>query len=295
MRIGIVGTGNMGLPIARNLVSKGHELSFYARRAAAVDELVGVGAAFVGDPAAVARASEVTFTCLPGPDEVREVVLGPSGIAEGASPGMTLIDMTTNSPSLLRELNATLGARGVQVLDAPISGGTYGAASGELAVMVGGDRATFDRLQPLLRDIGDKVVYCGDIGCGMVCKLTNNLLNLSFAVVLGEALTSGVRAGVDLRTLFDAISAGSGNSRRMQAHMTRHLFAGDFEAGFALGLATKDVRLALEMAGETGNPMNLTSQVYNELLSAIERGWGDQDCDAVVRLQEEAAGLELRF
>jgi 3-hydroxyisobutyrate dehydrogenase-like beta-hydroxyacid dehydrogenase len=129
----------------------------------------------------------------------------------------------------------------------------------------------------------------------MVCKLTNNLINLSFAVVLGEALTSGVRAGVDLRTLFDAISAGSGNSRRMQAHMTRHLFAGDFEAGFGLGLATKDVRLALEMARETGNPMKLTSQVYDELLTAIGRGWGDEDCDAVVKLQEEAAGLELRF
>jgi 3-hydroxyisobutyrate dehydrogenase-like beta-hydroxyacid dehydrogenase len=295
MRIGIVGTGNMGLPIARNLVGKGHELSFYARRPEVVSELVSVGAAFAANPAAVARTSDVAFTCLPGPDEVREVVLGPEGIAEGASAGMTLIDMTTNSPSLVRELHATLGKRGVEVVDAPISGGTYGAASGELAVMVGGSRATFDRLQPLLGDIGDKVVYCGEIGSGMVCKLTNNLINLSFAVVLGEALTSGVRAGVNLRTLFDAISASSGNSRRMQAHMTRHLFSGDFEAGFGLGLATKDVRLALEMARETGNPMKLTSQVYDELLTAIDRGWEDEDCDAVIKLQEEAAGLELRF
>jgi 3-hydroxyisobutyrate dehydrogenase len=232
---------------------------------------------------------------LPGPGEVRDIVLGPGGIAEGATPGSAYVDMTTNSPSLLRELHQTLAKRGVQVLDAPISGGTYGAASGELAIMVGGDRATFDRLLPLFRAIGDKVVYCGDVGSGMVCKLTNNLLNLSFAVMLGEALTTGVRAGVDLRTLFDAISASSGNSRRMQAHMTRHLFVGDFEPGFALGLATKDVRLALEMAHESGNPVDLTDQVYARLLTAIERGWANQDCDAVIKLQEEASGIELRF
>ncbi len=295
MRIGIIGTGNMGLPIARNLIRQNHQLTFYARRPETVHELVALGAAAAADPASVARASEVVLTCLPGPDQVRQVVLGPGGILEGVSPGLTYIDMTTNSPSLVRELHAALGAHGAQVLDAPISGGTYGAASGELAVMVGGDRATFDRLLPLLRGIGNKIVYCGDIGSGMVCKLTNNLINLSFAVVLGEALTTGVRAGVDLHTLFDAISAGSGDSRRMQAHMTRHLFAGDFEPGFALGLATKDVRLALEMAHETGNPVDLTDQVYGKLLTAIERGWGNQDCDAVIKLQEEASGIELRF
>jgi 3-hydroxyisobutyrate dehydrogenase len=285
----------MGLPITRNLIRQGHQLTVHARRPEVLSELTALGATSADDPASVARASEVVLTCLPGPDEVRQVVLGPGGIAEGAASGTVYIDMTTNSPSLLRELHGTLGGRGVQVLDAPISGGTYGAASGELAVMVGGDRATFDRLLPLLRGIGDKVVYCGEIGAGMVCKLTNNLINLSFAVVLGEALTTGVRAGVDLRTLFDAISASSGNSRRMQAHMTRHLFAGDFEPGFALGLATKDVRLALEMARETANPVDLTDQVYAKLLTAIERGWAGEDCDAVIKLQEEASGTELRF
>jgi 3-hydroxyisobutyrate dehydrogenase len=295
MRIGIIGTGNMGMPIARNLIRQGHDLMVFARRPEAVRELVESGATLAADPASLARRCDVVFTCLPGPEEVREVVLGPAGLIEGLAAGTTYIDMTTNAPSLLREIHGRLGPQGVQVLDAPISGGTYGAESGELAVMVGGDKPTFDRLLPLLQGIGDKVVYCGDIGSGMVCKLTNNLINLSFAVVLGEALTTGVRAGVDLRTLFNAISAGSGNSRRMQAHMTRHLFAGDFEPGFALSLATKDVRLALQMAIEAANPVDLTDQVYRKLLVAMERGWGNQDCDAVVKLQEERSGIELRF
>jgi 3-hydroxyisobutyrate dehydrogenase-like beta-hydroxyacid dehydrogenase len=295
MKLGIIGTGNMGLPISRNLLRQGNDLAFYARRPDVINELETLGGSLMPTAAAVARISEVVFTCLPGPGEVRETVLDAGGIAEGIKEGAVYVDMTTNSPTLLREIHAILGERGVKVLDAPISGGTYGAATGELAVMVGGEKEVFERLLPLLRSIGDKVVYCGDIGAGMVCKLTNNLINLSFAVVLGEALTAGVRAGVDLRTLYDAISVSSGNSRRMQAHMTRHLFIGDFEPGFALGLATKDVRLALEMAREASSPVELTPQVYERLLTAIDRGWANEDCDAVIRLQEEASGTPLRF
>jgi len=295
MRLGFIGTGNMGLPICRNLLAQGHGLTIYARRPDAVAELVALGAHLVADPAGVAQASDVVFTCLPGPAEVSEVALGDRGIRSGAYEGMTYIDMTTNAPSLVREIYQEFKSLGVDVLDAPISGGTYGAASGELAVMVGGDEPVFACMNGLLSSIGDKVVYCGDIGSGMVCKLTNNLLNLSFAVVLGEALTTGVRAGVPLKTLFDAISAGSGNSRRMQAHMTRHLFAGDFEAGFALNLATKDVRLAIEMAREINNPVEITPQILTRLQEAIDRGWGGEDCDAVVKLQEERSGIQLRF
>jgi 3-hydroxyisobutyrate dehydrogenase-like beta-hydroxyacid dehydrogenase len=158
MRLGFIGTGSMGLPICRNLLAQGHRLTIYARRPDAVSELVAHGAVFVSDPAGVARASDVVFTCLPGPAEVREVVLGKHGIREGLHEGMTHVDMTTNAPSLVREIYREFKPLGVDVLDAPISGGTYGAASGELAVMVGGEEPVFERLSHLLRGIGDKVV-----------------------------------------------------------------------------------------------------------------------------------------
>lgn len=181
------------------------------------------------------------------------------------------------------------------MLDAPVSGGVYGAAAATLAVMVGGDKPTFDRMKPTLDAIGSHVVYCGPIGNGMVCKICNNLLSMGIGVLMSEALTMGVKAGVDLAVLADVIANSSGGNRRLTEKFPRFLFKGNFEPGFATALAAKDVRLATDLGREYGIPMELSNLIDQHHVEAMHRGWGPEDSDAVARLQEEKAGVQLRL
>ncbi len=181
------------------------------------------------------------------------------------------------------------------MLDAPVSGGVYGAAAATLAFMVGGDRAVYDRMKPTLDAIGSHVVYCGPIGNGMVCKICNNLLSMGIGPLMAEALTMGVKAGVDLAVLADVIANSSGGNRRLVEKFPRYLFKGNFEPGFATALAAKDVRLATDLGREYGIPMELSNLVDQRHVEAMQRGWGPEDSDAVARLQEEKSGIQLRL
>jgi len=295
MRLGFIGLGAMGQPMARNLLRAGHRLVVHDRNEARCGPLVEEGAEYAPNPAETARASEVVFTSLPGPAEVEEVALGPGGIAEGAHPGLVYVDLSTNHPETIRRIGSALAPQGVTVLDAPVSGGPYGAAEGTLTVMVGGDEGTYRRLEPLFQALGNKIFYCGPLGSGMVCKLVNNLLSMACAVLSAEALTVGVRAGVSLETLHRVVSSSSGSNRRLMDRFPRFLFRGEFRPGFALRLALKDVSLFLDLARDLGVPTPLASLVVQEHLSAVARGWGEEDADAVVRLQEERARTSLRL
>ena len=223
------------------------------------------------------------------------MVLGENGILEGAVSGSVVFDLSTNSPTVVRRLNQVCAERGVTLLDSPVSGGVYGAAAGTLAVMVGGDRSVFDRFEGVLGAIGSHVVYCGPVGNGSVCKICNNLMSMGIGVLLAEALTLGVKAGVDLATLADAIANSSGSSRRLTEKFSRFLFQGNFEPGFATALAAKDVRLATDLGREYGVPMDLSNLVDQRHVEAMFRGWGPEDSDAVARIQEEKAGVQLRL
>ena len=181
------------------------------------------------------------------------------------------------------------------MLDAPVSGGVYGAAAATLAVMVGGDEAVFQRIKPALDAIGSHVVYCGPIGSGAVCKICNNLLSMGTGVLLAEALTLGVKAGVDLGVLADVINNSSGGCKRLAEKFPRFLFQGNFEPGFATALAAKDVRLATDLGREYGIPMELSNLIDQRHVEAMLRGWGAEDSDAVARIQEEKAGVQLRL
>jgi 3-hydroxyisobutyrate dehydrogenase-like beta-hydroxyacid dehydrogenase len=181
------------------------------------------------------------------------------------------------------------------MLDTPVSGGVYGAAAGSLAVMVGGDERVFRRIKPVLDAIGRHVVYCGPIGNGSVCKICNNLLSMGTGVLLAEALTLGVKAGVDLAVLADVIANSSGSCRRLTEKHPRFLFKGNFEPGFATALAAKDVRLATDLGREYGIPMELSNLIDQRHVEAMHRGWGAEDSDAVARIQEEKAGVQLRL
>ncbi len=295
MKLGFIGTGNMGNPMSANLIRAGHQLTVHDLRREAATNLLEMGAEWADSPRDAVRGNEVVFTSLPVPRDVEVVLLGEGGILEGAGEGSIYVDLSTNSPTVIRRLHEVCAAKGISVLDAPVSGGTYGAAAGTLAVMVGGEERVFNQVKPALDAIGSHVVYCGDIGSGSVCKICNNLLSMGIGVLLSEALTMGVKAGVDLAVLADVIANSSGSCRRLTEKFPRFLFQGNFEPGFATALAAKDVRLATDLGREYGIPMDLANLVDQRHVEAMFRGWGAEDSDAVARIQEEKAGVQLRL
>ena len=280
--------------MAANLIKAGHELTVHDLRRESATNLLEMGAQWADSPAEAAQGNELVLTSLPAPRDVEAVALGEMGVLEGASSETIYADLSTNSPTMIRHIHNVCAQRGVTVMDAPVSGGTYGASAGTLAVMVGGDEAVYNRIKPTLDAIGTNVVYCGSIGNGMVCKICNNLMSMGIGVLLTEALTLGVKAGVDLEVLADVINKSSGGSTRLREKFSRFLFQGNFEPGFAAALAAKDVRLATDMGREFAVPMELSNLVDQRYVEALGRGWGPRDSDIVSVIQEEKAGVELR-
>ena len=294
MRIGFIGIGQMGRHMARHVAEGGHQLTVYDVRREAAEELLSMGSVWADSPSAVAEASEVVFTSLPRPQNVEDVATGEGGILSGAAPGTVYFDLSTTDPDTIRRIADQGVLRGVKVLDAPVSGGTAGAEKATLCVMVGGDEAVFKRCKPVLDLIGDKVMHCGGLGSGAVCKIVNNMITLSLQVLLPEAFTLGIKSGVDTRTLFEAISRGSGDTWTMH-EFPKYLFKGDFEPVFQLDLAVKDMGLATEMGRKLSIPMELANLVRQRYIEAQNRGWGRLGHAAVARIQEERAGVEIRF
>ena len=294
MDIGFVGLGNMGGPMAVNMAKNGHKLTVHDLRKESAIELLEMGAEWSDTPKGVVGKNEVVFTSLPVPRDVETVVLGENGIVEGTSGDNIYVDLSTNSPTTIRRIHDECALKGIKVLDAPVSGGTYGAAAGTLAVMVGGDEEIFKQIKPAIDAIGSHVVYCGPIGNGMVTKICNNLLSMGIGVLMSEALTLGVKAGMDLEVLADVITNSTGGNKRLADKFPRFLFQGNFEPGFATALAAKDVRLATDLGREYGIPMELSNLVDQRHVEALFKGWGHEDSDAVAKLQEEKSGIQLR-
>ena len=298
MNIGFIGLGNMGGGMAANVLRAGHDLTVHDLRREAATPLLENGASWADTPAEVAAASEVVLTSLPGPREVEAIALGDSGVLEGSTSGKVYIDLSTSSPTLIRSIAEDFAAKGVSVLDAPVSGGPVGARTGRLAVMVGGDREVYERVKPALDAIGDKVSYIGPIGSGSIAKLMHNCIGYGLQTIVAECLTLGVKAGVDPEPLFEAISNGSVGRGSSFANTYPNTFlAGNFDPpSFALRLAHKDVSLALELAREYGVPMSVGNIAHQELTSALNRGWADLDSRVAMKLQEERAGnVEVRI
>ena len=293
MKLGFIGVGYIGRHIARNLAKGGHDLTIFDIRKDAAEELLAMGASWADSPQAAAEQSEVVFTSLPRPQDVEEVAIGEGGVLSGATKGSVFFDLSTTDPDTIHRIADVATAKGVEVLDAPVSGGTDGAESATLCVMVGGDRATYDKYKPVLDLIGDKVMYCGERGSGAVCKIVNNLVGLSVRVLLSEAFTLGVKAGVPPETLFEAVSRSSGDTRAMH-EFPEGLFKGNFEPDFLLDLAAKDVGLATEMGRSLGVPMEHANLVQLRYMQAQDRGWGRLSAWTVARIQEERAGVEIR-
>jgi 3-hydroxyisobutyrate dehydrogenase len=273
----------------------GHALAvFDTRRDAAAPHLAG-GATWAASPRAAAADAEVVFTSLPGPKEVEAVALGKDGLLEGMKAGAAWFDLSTNDPNLMRRLHETFGARGVHVLDAPVSGGPKGAKSGKLALWVGGDKGVFDRFKKVLDSIGDQAHYVGPIGAGSVAKLVHNCAGYALQTALAEVFTMGVKAGVEPLALWEAVRQGALGRRRTFDGLLDQFLPGTFDPpAFALRLAHKDVTLATALAREVGVPMRVANLALADLTEALNRGWGERDSRIAMLLQEERAGVEIK-
>ena len=234
------------------------------------------------------------MTSLPHPRDVEQVVLGADGIAASIRAGAVYCDLSTNSPLTVRKLSAVLGKQGVSMLDAPVSGGVVAADKATLAVMVGGDRTTFDRLDPVFQCIGNNVVYCGGTGTGCVAKIVNNLIAFCNMAASAEGLMLGVAAGIDLEVLNQVIRNSSGNSMTFRA-VVKNAKSGDWTPSFSIGLAYKDMHLALELADELGVPLMLSPTVHNLMRMAKGLGYEQNDATAILRVYEDTMNRQLKL
>lgn len=296
MRVGFIGLGIMGKPMARNLLRAGHTLTIYARHPETVRDLVDGGATLAGSSAAVGGASEAVITMLPNTPEVEEVVLGPGGVLAGAQAGTVIVDMSTIAPAASRKLAATCAAKGVAFLDAPVSGGSVGAERGTLSIMAGGDAEAFARVRPLFAAMGreEAIFHVGPSGSGEVVKLANNMLCGVIAAASAEALALGVKNGVDAPTLAEIIGMSSGASWQLSNVFPLRVWDGSFTPGFMTDLLLKDLGLALDLAEVGGVPLRLTEQARAMYEAAREAGHGRDDYSSVMLQIEDAAGVKVR-
>jgi 2-hydroxy-3-oxopropionate reductase len=294
VKVGFIGLGAMGLPMARRVVGAGHDTftTFHVRRAPA-DELAALGARVLATAADVARAADVVITILPADRELKETVFGEQGVLQGLSRNKVLIDMTTATALSMQEVAKAVASVGAEVLDAPVSGGTPAAAQGTLTIMVGGDPALLERCRPLLEAMGTQIVHVGSVGQGKVVKIVNQMMAAAHILMIGEAFALGMRCGADPRTLYDVIKTSSGYSKMMDLRLPGFLLDGTFQPGFRLDLMKKDVNLAVDSGQALSVPLLLTSAVGQLFAAASAAGKGDADFSAAAQYVADLAGVRL--
>jgi 3-hydroxyisobutyrate dehydrogenase-like beta-hydroxyacid dehydrogenase len=290
--VGFIGLGTMGGRIAANLQKAGYKLIVNDVRRAAAEPHIGRGAIWAGTPKAVAEVADVVLASLPGPPEVEAVSLGETGLIAGMRKDAAFFDLSTNSPTLVRKLHADFVARGVHMLDAPVSGGPAGAASGRLALWVGGEEAVFQRHKAVLDSMGDQARYVGPIGAGSVAKLVHNCAGYAMQAALGEVFALGIKGGVEPLALWEAVRSGAIGRRRSFDGLIDQFLPGKYDpAAFALRLAHKDVSLATQLGRELGVPMRIANLALAEMTEAMNRGWADRDSRIPLVLQLERSGV----
>lgn len=292
-RVGFIGLGIMGRPMARNLMAAGYSLTVWNRSRPGIEELAGEGASPASSPQEVASRSDVVITMVTDSPDVEQVALGPQGIIEGGQPGLVHIDMSTISPAVTRRVASTLAEKRVEMLDAPVSGGDTGAKAGTLSIMVGGREETFERCRPIFEVLGRTIVHCGPNGAGQTVKLCNQIVVGLNNLAMCEALIFAAKAGVDTRRMLEAVGAGAASSWAL-LNLAPRVLERDFRPGFKVAHQQKDLRLALDTAGEQATPLPGTSLVH-QLFAAVEaEGLGAEGTQALVIALEKLAGAEVR-
>ena len=293
MNVGFVGLGTLGRELAGSLLRAGFPLTVCDLDASAVATLVAAGARPAESPRAVAEAADCVITCLPSPAAVSEVVAGADGVLDGLRTGGTWIDMSTNDPHELERLAGLAAARGIRTLECPVTGGVHKAASGEITVIAGGDAAVFAAHRAVLDAMGEPVIHVGPLGTASVIKVVTNMLAFVHLVAVGEALMLAKQGGVPLETAYEAIRASSGNSFVHETE-SQVILNGSYDIGFTLDLALKDLGFALGMGRELEVPLELAGLVEQTFARAREQYGGQAQSSQVVRLLEDALGVDLR-
>jgi 3-hydroxyisobutyrate dehydrogenase len=294
-KVGFIGLGAMGGPMARNVMKNGYSLTVYDIIRERMTALLEAGAASATSCKEVAEESEVVITMLPSSPHVREAILGNGGVSEGIREGSILIDMSTIDPMTTREINNRLSDRGVKMLDAPVARGVSAAVAGTLSIFVGGERDVFERCKALLSTMGEAIDFVGGSGAGEVVKLVNNLILAINVCALSEGMVLGVKAGVKADVLYKALSEGSADSFALQNHLKKFTLKGKFEKGvFPVEYIIKDLNLALKTAQGHHVPQYFGSLALQAYESAVAAGYGDRYYPVVVKVLERLANVEVR-
>lgn len=292
--VGFIGLGAMGNPMSRRLLQAGYSLLVWDKKKEAIGPLVEAGAAEASPPAEMAKKTRLIITMLPDSPAVEEVVLGPRGIMESFSRGSILVDMSTSSPYSTQGIARSLEKEGMEMLDAPVSGGVWGAENGELAIMVGGKKPIFDSVLPIFSVLGKKIFHLGDHGNGNIAKLMNNMLSAGLQAASSEALMMGLKAGLPLDIFLEVLQSGSARNFCVEVKIPKFVLPGRFDPGFTIDLMSKDLELAMEVAHRVGVPAPhgaLTQQVFR---MAKSDGLGKRDTAAVIKIWEKWAQMEAR-
>jgi len=291
-KIGFIGLGVMGKPMALNLLKAGYPLTIWNRTRSKMDEVIALGASGADSPKEVAEKSDIVVTMVTDSPDVEEVILGPEGVIHGAHPSLILIDMSTISPTVARKLSEELSKRGVKMLDAPVSGGEVGAKEATLSIMIGGPEETFMECLPIFRVLGKRITHMGPSGTGQTTKLCNQVICALNIQAVAEGLMLGAKAGIDLRKLLDVVTAGAAGSW-MLSNLGPKMVDRDFRPGFKIKHQQKDLRLVLSFAAELGLPLPGTALVHQMLRAVEAEGMGDKGTQAAIVAMEKLAGAKL--
>jgi 3-hydroxyisobutyrate dehydrogenase-like beta-hydroxyacid dehydrogenase len=292
-KIGFIGLGAMGLPIADNILKSGYALyaGYHSNRKPA-EQLADKGAVICESFREVAEHSDVVFTVVPDAQQVEEVIFGPNGLLEGLRPGTAIFDMSTIDMTISMDIGRRLEAQGIHFFDAPISGGPKGAQSAALSIMVGGDRTVFEDCRPVLEAIGKTIVYCGTNGLGLAAKMANNLIASSQMVAISEALTLAIKAGIDPEVLFDVLKGSTANSTILNMKFAAYL-KDDYNPGFKLELMCKDLGIITSVAKKLGTP-TLVGSLVEQIYGMCKKEHGDKDSGAVSLYYQQQTGVSFK-
>jgi 3-hydroxyisobutyrate dehydrogenase-like beta-hydroxyacid dehydrogenase len=292
-RVGFIGLGTMGRPMAKNLLKAGFELTFSTRRDDVAAEFTALGAKRAPRPAEVAAVTDAVITIVTADPQVREVLTGPEGVLAGSSPGKLVVDMSTIGPATVREVGTTLATKKIAFLDAPVSGGPWGAEAATLAIMAGGEAADYERALPLFRAMGKHLFHCGPLGSGQIVKLVNQMVGGGIMTLLAEGLVLARKAGVDPKQLVDVMSVSSANSSLLEARGKKFLLANHFVPGFMTELMRKDMALAVSLAQGLNVPTPVAAGALQQFTAALNAGLGELDFSSVLKVAEAAAGVKV--
>ena len=293
MSTGYIGLGNMGGALARRLLLS-HELAVFDLDPAAVEACVAAGATAANGVRAIAEACGTVMMCLPTSAEVRSVIFEADGLRAGLRRGSLVVDMTTGEPAATREMAAMLADDGIDMIDAPVSGGPFGAEAGTIAIMVGASAAQFERIRPILAAISPNVFHAGDVGSGHVMKVVNNVMSAANRAIAFEAVTLAVKNGIDAKVCVDIVQKGSGRSCATEVTLPNFVLADDLAQGFSLGLMLKDVSIATQLGRESATPMLLGNLVREIYQTAINENGADADINTLIEYYEKAAKTKVR-